>query len=72
MCTRQGLPTPEQTGPHKTQIPSPFIPRTLGCAARTLGGATSLPPSVAMGQAAQEELLYEAREHTSRGDLSVA
>ena len=72
LSVHQGLPIPAQRGAHKPLIPSPCQPQNLKFGWLHAGETHHILLWVAMGQAAQEELLYEAREHPLRGDMSVA
>ena len=69
LSVHQGLPIPAQRGAHKALIPPPCQPWNLKLGWLHPGETPHILLWVAMGQATQEELLYEAREHPLRGDL---
>ena len=69
LSVHQGLPIPEQRGLHKALILPPCQPRNLKLCCLHPREPLHILLQVARGQAAQQELVYEAREHLSRGDL---
>ena len=69
LSVHQGLPIPEQRGPHKALIPLLCQPRNLKLCWLHPREPPHILLRIARGQAAQQELVYEAGEHPSRGDL---